>query len=146
MNESYNRIIFIIIWLIIKINATNNDKNCPCINGICSSNDDGHHQESIKCFCQDGYTGNDCSINFDECLPGRNPCHNDAICVNDVPEVRCICPAGICGKYCEMEIDECQPNPCRNGATCIDKINGFECKCPIGYDGLQCEIDVDACH
>ncbi|KAH7642766.1 hypothetical protein DERF_003974 [Dermatophagoides farinae] len=139
--ESFYPFLIILIWLIVAIHTN----NCPCINGICSSDQDDN-PESIKCFCHDGFTGHDCSINFDECLPGRNPCQNDAICVNDVPEVRCICAAGMCGKYCEMEIDECHSNPCRNGATCIDKINGFECKCLKGYDGLQCEIDIDACH
>ena len=128
--ESFYPFLIILIWLIVAIHTN----NCPCINGICSSDQDDN-PESIKCFCHDGFTGHDCSINFDECLPGRNPCQNgmtnvfirfkmmimilstDAICVNDVPEVRCICAAGMCGKYCEMEIDECHSNPCRNGVS-----------------------------
>lgn len=57
-----------------------NITTCPCIHGICveDNNDDANNnaaEESI-CFCYNGYTGRDCSINFDECLPGRNPCQN----------------------------------------------------------------------
>ena len=58
-----------------KENITNSS-SCipnPCLNGFCISN---NNSNNFQCFCLDGFTGQICEHNFDECLPGRNPCQN----------------------------------------------------------------------
>lgn len=68
----FSIIIFGLIFVVAEIDGQNTI-DCPCINGVCSIVEE---ESRSKCFCHDGFTGDDCSINFDECLPGRNPCHN----------------------------------------------------------------------
>jgi len=52
----------------LSVNASN-----PCINGICLTN----HSRPLgyQCYCLNGFTGINCTTNYDECLH-RNPCQN----------------------------------------------------------------------
>ncbi|KPM03159.1 hypothetical protein QR98_0015890 [Sarcoptes scabiei] len=60
------------------------NQSCNCVHGICLSEDENSirsssnnkHPTKASCFCYNGYTGKDCSINYDECLSERNPCKN----------------------------------------------------------------------
>ncbi|XP_072395755.1 protein crumbs [Diabrotica undecimpunctata] len=104
-----------------------------CLNkGVCLNS-----TETYKCHCQPGYTGDDCSIDINECE--NNQCQNNATCVDLINEYKCECLAGYEGEYCETDIDECLSNPCRHGGTCNDLIGTFKCDCPEGFVGKQCE-------
>ncbi|XP_046401564.1 protein eyes shut [Ischnura elegans] len=112
----------------------------PCLNGICI--DDVN--SSFICFCADGFTGELCGTNWDECW--SSPCENGGTCTDSIAAFNCSCPLGFTGERCEWNVDECASNPCLNGGTCIDQENGFVCSCPSGYAGSFCGIDVSVCN
>ncbi|XP_066501005.1 protein crumbs homolog 2b [Hoplias malabaricus] len=101
------------------------------------------------CHCQSGFTGENCSINIDECE--LMPCQNGGSCVDMINAFQCICPPGFTGVVCEMNIDECEKNPCQNGATCEDGINEYTCKCPkpvpdqLPWGGRECDVPLTGC-
>merc|ERR1712168_1512399 len=111
----------------------------PCKNGGTCSSSPG----SYLCKCQDGWTGNNCDQDIDECQ--SNPCKNGGTCHDQVNGFRCSCQAGYAGKNCEKNIDECQSNPCAHGGTCHDQVNGYRCKCQAGFRGNNCETNIDEC-
>uniref|UniRef100_A0A1X7SFT7 EGF-like domain-containing protein n=1 Tax=Amphimedon queenslandica TaxID=400682 RepID=A0A1X7SFT7_AMPQE len=76
------------------------------------------------------YTGNNCSINIDDCSP--DPCKNGATCNDQVADYQCECPRGFRGKNCSENINDCAPDPCVKG-TCFDEINDYTCICESGY-------------
>lgn len=52
-------------------------------------------------FClKPGYTGDDCSINIDECLTTTS-CPENSICVDGVNKALCECTDGKVGENCE---------------------------------------------
>ena len=61
-------------------------------------------QGSFECKCKDGYEGEDCSVDTDDCAP--NPCQNGGI-------EYIITKYFICNKI--VNTDDCNPNPCQNG-------------------------------
>nr|CAD7195211.1 unnamed protein product [Timema douglasi] len=99
---------------------------------------------SYTCYCMDGYTGNQCSTNWDECW--SSPCGNGATCVDGVATFNCSCPPGFTGLTCEEDVDECQSNPCFNNGVCQDGVNGYSCTCLPGYQGVLCEVDIAVCN
>nr|CAD7415167.1 unnamed protein product [Timema poppensis] len=107
---------------------------------LCSNN----HPFSYTCYCMDGYTGNQCSTNWDECW--SSPCGNGATCVDGVATFNCSCPPGFAGPTCEEDVDECQSNPCFNNGICQDGVNGYSCTCLPGYQGVLCEVDIAVCN
>ncbi|KAM4607826.1 protein crumbs homolog 2-like [Polymixia lowei] len=87
------------------------------------------------CRCPPGFTGENCSINVDECESG--PCQNGGRCEDLVNSYQCVCPDGFTGVHCEADIDECESEPCQNGATCVDGANSYLCLCPEAEPGLE---------
>ena len=57
------------------------------------------------CSCADGYEGDDCQIDINECA--GDPCQNGATCNDLVAKYSCDCIKGYEGDNCEKDIDEC---------------------------------------
>ena len=70
----------------------------------------------FECACIPGTSGENCSINFNDCY--SNPCHFGAQCIDDVNGYRCLCPPGTSGQECSISPNSCSINPCQNGANC----------------------------
>jgi hypothetical protein len=98
---------------------------------------------TYQCYCKPGYTGQNCLIDVDECLPV--PCKNGATCIDKVNDFECRCAPGYEGKQCITDIDECASNPCSKGSTCIDLVANYSCACIPGMTGRNCTIDIDDC-
>ena len=71
-------------------------------------------------FFLSGFTGENCSINVNEC--DTKPCLRNSTCIDLINKFKCECEAGYFGERCEFEIDECLSNPCMSNASCIDKV------------------------
>lgn len=90
------------------------------------------------CVCDPGYTGPNCSTQFDVCT-GVN-C-NDGSCVEGVGS--CVCDPGYTGLNCLTIDDNCLGVNC-NGGQCFSRTNSFECICSHGLTGTLCS-DMDYC-
>ncbi|XP_016408042.1 protein crumbs homolog 2-like [Sinocyclocheilus rhinocerous] len=101
------------------------------------------------CQCQPGYTGENCSVNINECV--SEPCHNGGSCKDLVNGYMCICPEGFAGVECEVDIDECESAPCLNGGVCEDGVAEYKCHCAEAEEGLlpwggpQCTVLLRGC-
>nr|CAH8828012.1 unnamed protein product [Trichobilharzia regenti] len=136
----------LLIIIVIQKSQCKSPDSClsnPChSNEYCISNED----EGFQCKCKQGWTGDDCTVDVDECqFDSINPCEHDGVCINSPGSYQCRCPSGYYGSKCENEVLECSINPCKNGGTCIDLIDGFQCICPLGYEGASCENEVNEC-
>ncbi|XP_050532124.1 protein crumbs isoform X2 [Daktulosphaira vitifoliae] len=123
------------------------DNQHKCLNG-------GHCVDGINeytCNCSDtGYTGDDCSIDIDECLELNVQCGNRGECKNSPGSFNCICEVGFCGIDCHLPDPCLKISPCRNGGTCQERCSSvidYECSCVNGYVGKNCtELPVFAGH
>ncbi|KAM3911904.1 protein crumbs homolog 1-like isoform 2-T2 [Leptodactylus fuscus] len=101
------------------------------------------------CRCQPGFTGENCSVNINECEPA--PCENAGSCVDQINGFICQCAPGYTGVLCTINIDDCESNPCENGATCEDGVADYTCKCPapvldgITWGGKNCSTKLLGC-
>uniref|UniRef100_A0A673BPW1 Crumbs cell polarity complex component 2b n=1 Tax=Sphaeramia orbicularis TaxID=375764 RepID=A0A673BPW1_9TELE len=101
------------------------------------------------CRCLPGFTGDNCSVNMDEC--GSAPCQHGGSCQDLINSYQCVCPDGFTGVHCEVDINECDSNPCQNGAMCEDAANSYRCHCPVpepGYEpwgGRDCDVLLVGC-
>ncbi|KAH9645530.1 hypothetical protein HF086_006687, partial [Spodoptera exigua] len=137
----------------------------PCENGaVCTD-----HHSHYTCTCPKGYSGQNCTINADDCI--NHMCQNGASCVDGLDEYRCACAAGYAGRYCEAAPhaalgtspcahhdcvhgvcylpqprplqDPCVPNPCARGGRCVREEGSpsdYTCRCRAGTAGPQCEL------
>ena len=55
--------------------------------------------DNVTCTCADGWAGNNCGVNIDECESHK--CLNGAKCVDGVNGYNCKCRKGFTGLYCE---------------------------------------------
>ncbi|XP_065903442.1 adhesion G protein-coupled receptor L4-like [Dysidea avara] len=68
-------------------------------NGTCTD-----EVNSFTCNCVDGFTGENCTANIDDCDP--NPCMNNGTCKDGVNSFTCNCVDGFIGDQCENACDE----------------------------------------
>ena len=108
----------------------------PCTNGNCSI------FNNYICECYLGYTGQDCSINIDDCS-GIN-CGNGT-CIDLVNGYKCHCSPGFTGNNCQTDINECDPNPCINAVNCNDLTNDYQCDCYLDWEGKNCSSEINLC-
>ncbi|XP_052281301.1 fibrillin-2-like [Dreissena polymorpha] len=108
-----------------------------CENGRCI---DTNTEEGFLCECGVGYTYNAISKrcdDVDKCRASRNPCHDNAICINTLGSYRCECIPGYQlaseGGRC-IDINECQDvaGICTNG-DCRNLEGSYQCICKQGY-------------
>ncbi|KAL4236418.1 hypothetical protein ACF0H5_004803 [Mactra antiquata] len=100
------------------------------------------------CQCDNGWSGDDCSIDNDECA--TEPCLGFGIeCRNTHGSFTCQCRSG----YSQNEtlqcsdIDECvEQSPPRCDQKCVNMQGSFRCECETGfkYTNDRCE-DLDEC-
>lgn len=112
----------------------------PCVNGTCDA--DG---SDYTCDCIDGYTGNRCQTNIDDCA--AMPCLNGGMCLDRVASYECDCSGtGYTGDTCETQIQNCAQSPCDNGGVCTDVGSSRTCDCTgTGAMGESCEVEIDEC-
>jgi probable HAF family extracellular repeat protein len=67
----------------------------PCENGSCVVVGDAY-----QCTCDDGYEGDNCETNIDDCAP--NPCENGGRCDDLVAGYECVCGKTFTGVNCEL--------------------------------------------
>ena len=102
------------LFLLLDLNER---RDLFCIGDSCKNN--GTCSDSITsftCSCADGFTGEECETDVDDCIDIR--CQNNGTCKDEVNYFSCDCGDGFTGSLCESNIDECESNPCQNGGTC----------------------------
>ena len=67
---------------------------------------DGIHNST--CTCADGFTGQTCETNIDNC--DDDPCQNTGTCVDGINSYMCSCTCGFGGRNCEMKINNGNDN------------------------------------
>ena len=55
-----------------------------------------------SCQCKDGFTGEACDVNIDECA--SNPCKFGAKCEDLIAGYKCHCPSGKTGEDCSTGV------------------------------------------
>ena len=131
----------------------NNNSDCAdineCLSDPCPSPLDTSlcvdEVNSYRCDCIDGFTGDMCEINIDECV--GETCSGAGDCVDETGFFSCDCHPGYTGELCEVDIDECElmDEPCHSNGDCVDGINTFNCTCFAGYTGELCDVNIDEC-
>ncbi|XP_046732953.1 neurocan core protein isoform X1 [Silurus meridionalis] len=82
-------------------NESEAQDRCSCLHGgTCLP-----HDEGFQCFCPQGYTGESCEIDVDDCL--SNPCENGGTCIDKVDSFICLCLPSYSGDMCEKDTEGC---------------------------------------
>uniref|UniRef100_A0A9J7Z4T5 Neurocan core protein-like n=2 Tax=Cyprinus carpio carpio TaxID=630221 RepID=A0A9J7Z4T5_CYPCA len=78
------------------------DDRCSCLHGgTCLP-----HGEGFRCFCPQGYAGESCEIDVDECQ--SNPCENGGTCIDKEDSYVCLCLPSYSGDRCERDTEGCE--------------------------------------
>ncbi|KAL5014660.1 hypothetical protein ScPMuIL_008930 [Solemya velum] len=106
-------------------------------------------KEDGRCICKDGWAGEHCLVDVDECLD--SPCGIDRECVNKAGTYKCVCKKGfsdrngVCTEYglcpegwtgitCHDDINECDDNPCSHSGKCVNTEGSYFCECLPGFE------------
>ncbi|XP_053372974.1 uncharacterized protein LOC123561094 [Mercenaria mercenaria] len=92
-----------------------------------------------NCTCNEGWEGEQCSKDIDECTTSSNPCTERlrTVCINNNGSYTCQCDEG-------FELDDAETcvdiNECEKGSDdCLQNCNNTEgsytCFCDVGYNG-----------
>lgn len=54
----------------------------------------------FRCICADGFEGENCEINVDDCED--NDCENNSTCVDGINNYTCLCPPEYTGRKREI--------------------------------------------
>ncbi|XP_030630544.1 neurocan core protein [Chanos chanos] len=78
------------------------EDRCSCLHGgTCLPQGEGY-----RCFCPQGYTGESCEIDVDDCQ--SNPCQNGGTCIDKVDSFTCLCLPSYSGDMCEKDTEGCE--------------------------------------
>lgn len=72
------------------------------------------------CECFDGYQGDLCEINIDDCF--LESCNGNGECIDGVNAFTCECFHGYAGDNCQERV--CTKDYCQNGGTCVKLEDG----------------------
>ena len=101
------------------------------------------HSATENCAaCREGFTGEFCETNINDCIGVT--CSENGVCIDDIDSFRCDCTPGFTGLQCETNINDCVGVTCSENGVCIDGVDSFRCDCTPGFTGLQCD-DIDDC-
>ncbi|XP_059150258.1 latent-transforming growth factor beta-binding protein 1-like [Physella acuta] len=126
-------------------------KPCQCVseNTEHCSNVDG------ACTCKQGWRGDHCQIDIDECVLAPNLCEMTphTHCLNTDGSFQCVCNTGY--KNYSLVCQECGAGlygeQCSKTCDCVhnntEQCNNVDgsCKCKQGWRGDHCQILIDAC-
>ncbi|KHJ41832.1 EGF-like domain protein [Trichuris suis] len=116
-------------------------KKLNCVNGLCIAKEGVFE---VDCKCYTGWSGEQCTIDKDECQETKDLCSNNGVCADPKGNYTCTCHAGYTGKNCENDVNECANADCING-YCTDLVNGYKCDCYTGYTGEKCATKLNPC-
>jgi len=102
-------------------------------NGFCSK-----PNEKFECDCQEGFEGDTCAININECE--FNKCVHGT-CEDKIANYTCNCLTGWDGWLCNEDFDECLDKPCKNNGICRQTVEpgNYTCDCTDQFRGHNCE-------
>ena len=113
----------------------------PCKHGGTCTNTIGNYQ----CDCTNGWTGQSCQIDIDECSLGV--CINSVNCTNTPGNYSCSCLPGFTGLDCSIDQDECTlSQPCKYNGTCFNTYGDYFCECSSEFSGRNCEVYLPQSH
>ncbi|XP_036597091.1 neurocan core protein isoform X2 [Trichosurus vulpecula] len=76
-------------------------ENNPCLHGgTCQAN-----HTTYGCSCDQGFTGENCEIDIDDCL--SSPCLNGGTCIDEVNSFICLCLPSYGGSLCDKDTEGC---------------------------------------
>jgi hypothetical protein len=101
------------------------------------------NQQDGSKTCATGWTGKDCNIIVNNCLP--NKCQNGGTCHNLINSFTCSCPLGIKGRLCDQDLNECLNQDACSHGDCVNTLGSFACNCHAGYTGQKCEVNINEC-
>ncbi len=139
-------LIFLLIFITffsISCDDTEDVKKESCVDFDCGNGKREIKDDKAICICQDGYSGEDCKTDIDDCK--NSPCQNGGSCIDGINSYSCKCKENFSGDNCEISFSYCEANPCQNGGNCIEGDNFYRCECLEGYSGDNCEIDLSNC-
>ncbi|XP_071083979.1 uncharacterized protein [Haliotis cracherodii] len=96
-------------------------------------------------MCFEGWKGDNCNQDIDECVEINSWCQNGGNCTNTHGSFQCICMEGIKGRRCENITNQCALKPCLNGGTCDGNQTDFNCSCSEEWTGDTCAESVNFC-
>ncbi|KAB7501347.1 Fibropellin-1 [Armadillidium nasatum] len=134
-------------------------ENVRCLRGNCVLT---HVDKGWECICEEGYEGEFCGIETNECLPqpncnenvneceNTNLCEHGGTCIDAEGSYFCDCTDDYCGQHCALLNPCIQQNiNCTNGECtkiCDEQMQETQpvCRCHEGYEGEFCEVEIQA--
>ena len=97
------------------------------------------------CECNEGFTGEFCNEDINECMTSHSCSRGQGVCRNTIGNYSCECYQGFQGRDCQTNIDDCTPDPCNGHGLCMDGFHKFTCLCLALYAGDTCSELSDKC-